>query len=136
MNATIHAFAPSPAAQAHVTGPLRGLPIRGRRPALELIPGAAEGDEAALLAQLLIACAPGRPDKLDAAPAAKMRQGAPVQPIVIVNDRDLLIAASADVMRRLAVAIDGAGRRGAALDLLNACDQAEALASQIQRGAV
>lgn len=135
MTATIHAFAPAPDAQAHVGGPLRGLPMRGARPTLELIPNAGAGDEAVLASQLLLACAPGRPDKLEAAPAVKMRQGEPTQPLVIVDDRGLMIIASADAMRRIAVLIDGSGRQGAALDLMQAADQAEALASHLQRGA-
>ncbi len=37
-------------------------------------------------------------------------------------------------MRRIAVTIDQAGRKGAALDLLRACDEAEALAAASERG--
>lgn len=132
MTASIYPFAPQ--ARAYATGPLRGQPIRGASPTLELVADATPADEAVLAAQLLLACAPGRPDKLEAAPAVKMRQGAPTQPIVIVDDLGLLVVASADAMRRIAVVIDAAGRQGAAHDLLQACDQAEALASHLQRG--
>lgn len=133
MTATIHAF--EPAAQVHGSGPLRGLPIRGARPALELVPTADARDEAVLAAQLLTACAPGRADRLDTVAAVKKREGSPWQPIVIVDDRGLNIIASADAMRRLAVVVDAAGRQGAALDLMQAADDAEALASHMQRSA-
>lgn len=149
MSATIHDFTPSPAAQAlilsgspamhgagvHASGPLRGLPIRGARPTLELVPTAEADDETILAAQLLLACAPGRPDRLDCCPAVKKREGFAWQALVIVDHGGLSIIASADVMRRMAVVIDSAGRRGAALDLMNAADQAEALSAHMQRGA-
>lgn len=138
MTATVHQFRPpapgSAVAGVHGAGPLRGLPIRGSRPALELIPTAEAGDETILAAQLLLACAPGRPDRLECCPAVKKREGAPWQALVIVDHGGLSIIASADVMRRMAVIIDSASRQGAALDLLNACDQAEALSSHMQRG--
>lgn len=132
MTASIHAF--TPPATVHGRGPLSGLPIRGSRPALELIPTAEAADETVLAAQLLMACAPGRADKLDCCPAVKKREGDPWQALVIVDHRGLSIIASADVMRRMAVVVDGAGRMGAALDLMNACDQAEALSAHMQRG--
>ncbi len=140
MTASIHDFRPaapaSGAAGVHTAGPLKGLPVRGpRRPALHLVEPAAEADETILAVQLLTACAPPRFDRLEAAPAVKMRQGAPVQAIVIVEADHLHLIASADVMRRMAVVVDGAGRTGAALDLMQAADQAEALAGALQRGA-
>ena len=96
--------------------------------------GCQSADEAMLACQLLLACAPPRRDALDAAPAVKKSLHQPWTPIVIVDDRGLHIIASADVVRRIAVTIDQAGRKGAALDLLRACDDAEALAGHMQRG--
>lgn len=89
--------------------------------------------EALLLGQLLLACAPPRLDRLEATPAVRQREGSAPAGLVIVTDRDVHIIASADTMRRLAVRIDDAGRTGAALDLLRACDQAEALAAHLHR---
>lgn len=130
------------------SGPLRGLPHRGkvidfparaepaaRQPALTLRVDAAPADEAVLASRLLLACAPPSMDQLDAAPAVQMRQGDCVRPIVVVDNRGLHIIASADAMRRMAVVIQGAGREGAALDLLQAADQAEELARKLQQGA-
>lgn len=97
--------------------------------------GCQSADEACLAAQLLLACAPPSLDRLDAAPAVQMRQGDPVRAIVIVDNRGLHVIASADAMRRIAVTVDHAGRAGAALDLMQAADQAEALARALQRGA-
>lgn len=97
--------------------------------------GCQSADEALLAAQLLLACAPPSLDRLDACPAVQMRQGAAVQPIVIVDNRGLQVIASADVMRRIAVTLDASSRQGAALDLMQAADQAEELSRQIQKGA-
>lgn len=141
MTATIHDFRPaapgSAAAGVHTSGPLKGLPVRGRRPgpSLQLVEGAAPVDEAVLAAQLLLACAPPRLDKLEADPAVIKREGVAWMPVVIVDDRGLQVIASADAVRRIAVAVDVAGRTGAALDLMQAADQAEALAALMQRGA-
>ena len=119
MTATLHPF---PAGRPMSASP--GLHLVGTEPA----------DELMLAAQLLLACAPPRLDRFDAVPAVKKAAGSPWMPVVIVDDRGLSIIASADVMRRLAVTIDSAGRKGAALDLLGAADQAEALAAHLQRG--
>lgn len=95
--------------------------------------GCQSAQEAVLAAQLLMACALPRLDRLEVAPATREREGSPPVPTVIVDDRGLYIIASADVMRRIAVTLDDNGRKGAALDLLRACDQAEALAAHYQR---
>lgn len=104
------------------------------RPPAPLNVGCQSADEAMLACQLLLACAPPRRDALEAAPAVKKALHSPWSPIVIVDDRGLHIIASADVMRRIAVTLDQAGRKGAGLDLLRAADDAEALAAHMQRG--
>lgn len=98
--------------------------------------GVQTAEEAILSTQVLLACAPPALDRLEVAPAVVDRQGLPIRAVVIVAARRLDIIASADVMRRIAVTVDHAGRKGAALDLLQACDQAEALAAHCQRSVI
>ncbi len=132
MSATIHDFVPSPAAKASIrTG--SGVAPQRSAPALHLVT-TAEADELTLLAQLLMACAPPRRDAIEACPAVKKREGFPWQGVVMIEDRGLTLIASADAIRRMAVAVSSAGRAGAALDLMQAADQAEALAAHYQRG--
>lgn len=118
-----------------MTATLHTLPSRGSPdgPALHLV-GTAEADELTMTASMLMACAPPRLDRLEVTPGVIKREGHPWMPVVIVADRGLDLIGSADFMRRIAVAIDAAGRQGAALDLMQGADQAETLASHMQRG--
>ena len=76
-----------------------------------------------------------RRDRLDAVPAVERGIGRPWTGLVIVDlGKAGYVNATADVMRRVAVTLDHGGRKGAALDLLNACDLAEALAADLQSG--
>lgn len=95
--------------------------------------GCQTADEAHIAARLLLACAAPRLDRLDATAMLMKREGQPYRALVVVHWGGLDVIASADAMRRIAVNVDFAGRQGAALDLLQACDQAEALADQMQR---
>ncbi len=71
-------------------------------------------------------------DRLDTCPAVVKRAGQAFRPtvIVMVDDRELIF--SADAARRIALTIDGAGKRGAALDLMQVADLAEALAAKLE----
>jgi hypothetical protein len=109
------------------------LPASKPAPLVALSVGVQTAEEAQLSAQLLMACAPGKPDRLEATACILKREGGACVPIVGVDDRGLVVIASADVMRRIAVTIDAAGRKGAALDLLQAADQAEHLAALFQQ---
>ncbi|WP_312782042.1 hypothetical protein [Brevundimonas sp.] len=73
-------------------------------------------------------------DRLETCPAAVKRVGQAYRPtvIVMVDDRELIF--SADAARRIALTIDAAGKRGAALDLLQVADTAEALARKLEGG--
>lgn len=124
MTAIVLPFAVQPSSTA--TPPTHAL-----RPATRIACQSAE--EAGLAAQLLLACAAPRHDRLDAVPTLMKREGQPYRPLVVVHWGGLDVIASADAMRRIALTIDFAGRQGAALDLLGACDTAEALANQLQR---
>lgn len=90
-------------------------------------------EEAVLVAQVLLACAPPRADRLDCKAAVIQSEHAPWRPAVVVPSRGLEVIASTDTMRRIAVSLDDAGRNRAALDLLAACDEAEALAAHMLR---
>lgn len=87
------------------------------------------------VARQLIACVVVQPiDKLDGLPLVRMRQGAPPLPIVQVRLDGHDYVLSADHARRVALELDGPHRRkGAALDLLQLCDDAEAVAARIAR---
>lgn len=71
-------------------------------------------------------------DRLDVAPATVMRAGGLYRPVVIVSIDDRPLIFSADAARRIAVTLDAAGRKGAALDLMQSADDAEALSHAIK----
>lgn len=71
-------------------------------------------------------------DRLDVAPATVLRAGSLYRPVVIVSLSDHPLIFSADAARRIAVTLDAAHRTGAALDLMQAADDAEALSHALQ----
>lgn len=71
-------------------------------------------------------------DRLDVAPATVLRAGGLYRPVVIVSIDDRPLIFSADAARRIAVTLDAAHRTGAALDLMQGADDAEALSHSIK----
>lgn len=77
--------------------------------------------------------APHALDRLDCHPATSKGDGGFFRPVVIVMIDDRPVIMSADTARRLAIRQDSQRRQGAALDLMECADLAEALASKLQR---
>jgi hypothetical protein len=77
--------------------------------------------------------APYALDQLSCHPATARAEGGFFRPIVMVMIDDQPVIMSADTARRLAVRQSSQRRQGAALDLMECADQAEALSSRLQR---
>ena len=90
----------------------------------------AEPDIALRLLQVLFR--PRATDRLDASPATVIRPRRACRPVVIVDLDDAPLIVSADAARRIACTLDAGGRRGAALDLIQGADDAEALSHDLE----
>lgn len=77
--------------------------------------------------------APHALDQLSCHPATSKGDGGFFRPVVIVMIDDRPVIMSADTARRLAIRQDAQRRQGAALDLMECADLAEALAAKLQR---
>lgn len=105
------------------------IPLRPAPPSPPLI-SLSEPDIGQRLTQALFR--PRALDRLETCPAVVKRAGQPYRPtvIVMIDDRELIF--SADAARRIALTIDRAGKRGAALDLIQVADLSEALAHKLE----
>lgn len=89
-----------------------------------------EPDIAQFLLQVLFR--PRAVDRLDVSPATVIRPRRACRPVVIVDLDDTPLIVSADAARRIACTLDAGGRRGAALDLIQGADDAEALSHDLE----